>query len=292
MKWRRRALELQVMPFVALLSFTPSHGHAAARDVERLLAAGDYKKAYELAAADAEALPKDARAQFLHAHTCLVVGKGYQAVEPFRKALQLQPSLRADIGTIFLDAARKLYVSKSPWPEYRDLVQTYLKAARSYGYPPHSDTDEWIKRVTAEMVQEGLADSLAIGATNAKARKTMGQIRTLAIAMEAYAIEFNRYPLVASKGIHDVCRALAPKYLRECPTTDAWGTPFLIQVSMKEDHYRIISAGTDAMFQTHPSLDKIPKMDSYPGSGSVPDYARDLVYVDGRFVQWWSLSEP
>jgi hypothetical protein len=64
----------------------------------------------------------------------------------------------------------------------------------------------------------------------------------------------------------------------KAPLRDGWGTPFAYACDGKQ--YRIVSAGADRSFEPDSTkLDKTP-------DGETNSPARDLIYSNGRFVQW------
>ncbi len=125
----------------------------------------------------------------------------------------------------------------------------------------------------------------------AKARRTQGDIRVIATALEAYAIDFNMYP--PSGDLEKLEGELAPTYLKALPRTDAWGNPYRVEVSAKRLTYRVTSAGSDGVFEKRPPLaDPAPgatlsSPEPGPGKGPGDDPGTDLVFEGGFFVRWW-----
>jgi len=103
-------------------------------------------------------------------------------------------------------------------------------------------------------------------------QKTMTYIRRLAVLVEGYGVEHGSYPIVA-----DV-RALAALAPEEMPVTDGWGTSFAFVCDGKT--YFIVSAGADRTFEPG-SLRLDTKL-----AGETDSLDRDLVYSNGRFLQW------
>jgi Type II secretion system (T2SS), protein G len=108
-------------------------------------------------------------------------------------------------------------------------------------------------------------------AERSQERRTMADLRTVAIASEAYATDFNKYP--DAKKIEELRPILSPTYVRSLPTTDAWGTPFAYLVSTDHQKYRFVSAGPDKKFD--PSSLQL----SYK-----PSKSDDIVFENGEFV--------
>jgi len=113
-------------------------------------------------------------------------------------------------------------------------------------------------------------------ATNRSAEKrTMADIRSIATAWEARADDVHSYA-VAPPGravtTTDLARALSPKYIRTFPRVDGWGTEY--QFTANADSYSIRSLGNDH------------KNDRAEASGPTSNFASDIIYSDGSFVQY------
>ena len=106
----------------------------------------------------------------------------------------------------------------------------------------------------------------------AQAKRTMADMVSLAMASEAYAIDANRYP--DGFGVDDLRAAIVPKYIKNVPVNDAWGTPFAYRVDSAHQTYRFISAGPDRKFDKS-SLDINRK----------PVKSDDILYENGEFLQ-------
>lgn len=97
----------------------------------------------------------------------------------------------------------------------------------------------------------------AIDSSNKK--RTLADLRTLAVAVEAYASDNGKPPHAAD--IDELANAIAPAYLRVVPRIDAWGHAYVY--SADGEHYRIASGGKDGKVGTED----------------------DLVFADGELVQ-------
>ena len=78
------------------------------------------------------------------------------------------------------------------------------------------------------------------------AMETMAAIRSVATAIDAYAIDHGRYPDV--KTVDDLTPLVVPMYIVTLPTKDAWGTPFAYRVAADGKSYVLASAGRDKKF--------------------------------------------
>jgi len=116
-----------------------------------------------------------------------------------------------------------------------------------------------------------------------KQKRTMSDMRALATAIEAYAVDNNVYPNASCAGglYTDVgtqvttasFTALTPTYIAQPPKTDGWGRFLLYGVDTPHNNYNIQSYGRDGS----------------AGSifcGTTTDFNDDILYADGTFVQW------
>lgn len=128
----------------------------------------------------------------------------------------------------------------------------------------------------------GILASIAIvnyfGAiTRARQKRTMAEIRTIAMAWDTRASETRTYtaagfsfpsPMVYG----DVREVLVPTYLQNVPQVDAWGNP--LEFGANGDLYAIRSAGRDGLYEGTTYV---------PGIVDNPD--GDIVFSNGNFVR-------
>jgi type II secretory pathway pseudopilin PulG len=109
-----------------------------------------------------------------------------------------------------------------------------------------------------------------------KATATMSAMRSIATAVEAYAVDHNVYP--AGNKIEDATAAVGTIYIRVMPEKDGWGTTFRYWSDGAK--YRIVSCGSDAKCDesTWTEVSKDP----------LPSYAADAVYQNGSFLRFWA----
>lgn len=142
-----------------------------------------------------------------------------------------------------------------------------------------SGSDDFIRRIEKEIAV-------------LKWRKTMGDIRMLAVSFEAYAVSNGRYP--PSGDLDRLAADLTPAYMRSLPRLDGWENPIRVEISATRNDYRISSAGADGVFEKRPPLAATrtgspgvtPK--TGPGIGSSDDPGTDAVFENGKFIRWWS----
>jgi type II secretion system protein G len=117
-----------------------------------------------------------------------------------------------------------------------------------------------------------------------KQKRTMSDMRALATAVEAYAVDNNSYPTASCPtGLTAIITAatvvdeasfskLSPTYIGQPPKVDGWGQ-FVLFASDTND-YAIRSTGRD-------------KVTTALGTcGTTTDFNNDIVYANGSFVCW------
>jgi general secretion pathway protein G len=122
----------------------------------------------------------------------------------------------------------------------------------------------------------------------AKQRRTMGDIRTSATAIEAYAVDMNRYP--PSAGSYDLPAGLtaattvganmykyvSPTYVKSVPLADGWNSWFLYSTDANGTVYALFSGAKDG----------VAAGASGTPVGPTTDFNQDIVYANGSFLQW------
>ena len=116
-----------------------------------------------------------------------------------------------------------------------------------------------------------------------KQKRTMEDIRTLAVAVEAYHLDNSLYPTAScNAGLYTDAGTtlttasftnLAPTYTALVPWRDGWGRGLLYNVDNGQFKYNIRSLGRNGA------------MDATP-CGTTTDFNEDIVFSNGTFVQW------
>ena len=117
-----------------------------------------------------------------------------------------------------------------------------------------------------------------------KQKRTMSDMRALATAVEAYAVDNNNYPAAScnpglfTTGTENVLATnsftnLQPTYIAQPPMSDGWGRFFRYAVSVANDSYLIRSNGRD----NNPAAFVC---------GTTTNFNDDVVYANGTFIQW------
>jgi len=108
-----------------------------------------------------------------------------------------------------------------------------------------------------------------------KQRRTMADIRTMAVALQNYASDHeDKYPVAARAA--DLRPLLEPKYLSSVPAMDGWGHE--LRYVTWTGGFAISSGGSDGVFD-HMSPDQYTKQ-------ATAGFDCDLVYANGEFVQY------
>jgi type II secretion system protein G len=116
-----------------------------------------------------------------------------------------------------------------------------------------------------------------------KQKRTMSDMRSLAMAIEAYAVDNNAYPAAAcNPGVFTAAGALlttdsftnlTPTYIGYAPVADGWGGFMSYAISATTNQYMLRSYGRD-------------KAASTLVCGTTTNFNDDIVYADGSFIQW------
>ncbi len=191
-----------------------------------------------------------------------------------------------DAAGVLRDAAIML-----PLPEERDRAKAAL--AKAFQWNPSLEEDDdsfWVSRVKlGDSAMEGAKAYLerfpaGKHAGEAKPladvepfRVAMGDMRMIATAVEAFAVDYNRYPPSLSAGV-------SPTYIKTIPEKDPWGAPYVYETNFERTSYRITSGGTDRSIRGSQQ----PPPASPDPSGTFPTSAagEDIVYQNGQFVRY------
>ena len=118
-----------------------------------------------------------------------------------------------------------------------------------------------------------------------KQKRTMADMRSLATAIEAYAVDNNVYPVAnatCAAGLYtttsvtlatDSFSRLAPTYIAQPPRTDGWGRFYTYGSDATGNNYVIASGGRDTSTIA-------------PFCGTTTNFNDDIYYSDGTFIQW------
>ena len=117
-----------------------------------------------------------------------------------------------------------------------------------------------------------------------KQKRSMSDMRALATAIEAYAVDNNVYPAATcATGLWTSTTVtlatnsftnLAPTYIAQPPKIDGWGTFLRYGSDAPGNNYAIRSFGRDKA------------ADGSTVCGTTTNFNNDIVYSNGTFVQW------
>ena len=117
-----------------------------------------------------------------------------------------------------------------------------------------------------------------------KQKRTMSDMRALATAIEAYAVDNNSYPAATScaTGIYTTTSVnlttasfsnLSPTYIAQAPKIDGWGTFLAFGSDAPGNNYVIASGGRNKTIVA-------------AICGTTTNFNDDIYYSNGTFIQW------
>ena len=116
-----------------------------------------------------------------------------------------------------------------------------------------------------------------------KQKRTMADIKALAVAIEAYHVDNSVYPTAACAGGNYTSAGpsldtasfsnLAPTYIAQVPLRDGWGRFYLYGLDAAEVNYNVRSLGRDGAA-------------SSLVCGTTTNFNDDILFSDGVFLQW------
>jgi hypothetical protein len=124
---------------------------------------------------------------------------------------------------------------------------------------------------TTREVNKGAMVNLEAAISRSKQKRTIADLRTLAVSVEAYATDENLYP--PTSDLDHLAKLITPTYLRSMVRLDGWGKEYIYISDSKA--YRIISAGPDGRLS--PDSQKLGVQHG--------DFGDDLIFENGEFVQ-------
>lgn len=178
-----------------------------------------------------------------------------------------------------------VYASRFSESELAELVAFY-------GTP----TGKKLARMTPDLLRESLEKSRAALEPLVRRERerltpwvgTMNSMRTIAAALEKYAGAHTAYPETGFAGLK---RALVPHYLDALPEKDAWGNDFYYTATRHGRHYRIVSAGSDGLFED--GSRQIPEDgDQFEETTLTDDLAFDIIHANGSFMRLPRVAVP
>lgn len=120
-----------------------------------------------------------------------------------------------------------------------------------------------------------------IAIDRAKQKRTIGEIRNIALAWEAYATDVGSHQVAGaafafptSFSYATLKETLVPRYAKALPEVDGWGHPLDVGYGVTGDHttYAIRSRGKDG------------QIDANYDQSLTKNFACDIIYSNGSFV--------
>ena len=115
-----------------------------------------------------------------------------------------------------------------------------------------------------------------------KQKRTMADIRSIGTAVEAYAVDNNKYPQVTATpitsdtGTDKIAGMLTPVYMKTLPVNDGWAKP-MGYASADGSLYTIWSTGKGGT-----AAGTVPT--SADGASTL--FSQSIIFSGGQFVQW------
>ena len=116
-----------------------------------------------------------------------------------------------------------------------------------------------------------------------KQKRTMADMKALAVALEAYQVDNSVYPAAACNPGNfttpgpllatDSFTNLTPTYIAQPPMTDGWGRFMRYNLDAAQVHYNLRSLGRNGAANALVC-------------GTTTDFNDDILFSDGAFLQW------
>jgi type II secretion system protein G len=105
-----------------------------------------------------------------------------------------------------------------------------------------------------------------------KQKRTMGDMRSIGTAVEAYAVDTAAYPLGMANWA-SLKLIIDPYFIKQPPDKDGWSTGWDAGTTVNGSDYTIASYGKDGLLGGRPG-------------GQTTDFNCDIVFSQGQFYQW------
>lgn len=106
-------------------------------------------------------------------------------------------------------------------------------------------------------------------------KATMGDMRTMATAIEAYAVDYGKYPRGIT-AIGSITPFLETTYIKKLPLRDGWGNPFYMVTTDSGLDYTLASYGRGGTAETA----------FWDTSATTNDFDNDILYSNGSFWRY------
>ena len=102
-----------------------------------------------------------------------------------------------------------------------------------------------------------------------KQKRTMADMRSVGTAIEAYAVDTNKYPIATDTATLQT--AVQPIYIKNMPTADGWANTFVVASAATE--YTVYSTGKDGSGSTCTA-------------GTTGLFNDEICFVNGQFARY------
>jgi len=106
----------------------------------------------------------------------------------------------------------------------------------------------------------------------ARQKRTIGDIRAVALAVNAYATDWPYVPRLSGAIAADLVPLLTPTYTKTLPVEDGWRQP--LRYDGEGLDYTLVSYGSDGT------------PDGVEPVGPTTHFTADIVLYNGQFIQW------
>lgn len=195
---------------------------------------------------------------------------------------------KVDFSALLLEAQIRIYAKYFTEAELTDIAAFY-----------HSPTGKKMISVMPQLLNDGmqagiekvspkLEELMAQAQSDIEHkhpwRRTMSDMRALASAVEEYRADQtdDTYP----QALKDVAGS------DKLPAKDMWGHAYEYVVSPDRHHYRIVSAGSDGIFEWDSRKIDVRADGSAPPVQYRERLEDDLIYADGAFIQLPTQAKP
>jgi len=122
-------------------------------------------------------------------------------------------------------------------------------------------------------------------------KRSMADLRSIGTAIESFSIDNNVYPRQDRDllPVELIEGSLSPVYIRRLALLDGWGNQFLMWGTERE--YVIMSLGVDGVPDQYYGFAE-GNVEPFPFRGAFTDSNGDIVFSNGRFVQWPEGMQP
>jgi general secretion pathway protein G len=189
---------------------------------------------------------------------------------------------------------RRLRLGDTASAELRERVERKAKERRA-AFPLRSAL---IVMAIIGVLAAITVPNLFTALNRSKQKRTMADMRSVAMATEAFGVDNSKYPAIEGNRLSALAKQIQPVYIKVVPEVDGWGHPmryyswqdankeadkrdkesggFGFDESMRGLHYAFVSAGRDGVFEhEHPRDYR---------HGTRADFDNDVVFQDGIFT--------